>query len=81
VIAAVAKERARPAPRATGLAADGRDRLNDGEQLGQIVSVGAGEKASERDARGVRDQMVFAARFAPVDRAGAGFGAPKTAGT
>jgi hypothetical protein len=49
--------------------------------LGEIVPVGAGHEAGEWNAGCVGDQVVLATGLAPVDRAGAGFGAPKTAGT
>jgi len=81
VVAAVAEQRAGTAPRPTRLAAHGGDRLHEREQVREVVPAGAAEKAGERDAGGVGDQVVLAAGLAPVDRAGAGFGAPKTAGT
>jgi hypothetical protein len=45
------------------------------------VPVGAGHEAGERNAGRVGDQVVLATCLAPIDRAGTGFGAPKTAGT
>jgi hypothetical protein len=49
--------------------------------LGDVVAVGGGQQATERDAASVGDQMVLGAGLAPVDRAWAGFEAPKTART
>ena len=40
VVAAVAEQRAGPPARPAGLAAHGRDRLDEGEQLGDIGAVG-----------------------------------------
>ena len=80
VVAAVAEQRAGTAPRPAGFAAHGRDRLDERQQVREVVPVGAADQAGKRDAGGVGDQVVLAAAFAPVDRAGAGFGAPKTAG-
>ena len=45
-----------------------------------VGPVGGGQKRGQRDAARVADQVVLTARFAPVDRAGTGFGAPFKAG-
>ena len=80
LVAAVAEDGSRAAFRPAALAAHGRNRLDERDQLGAVVAVGGGEQAGEWDPAGVRDQLVLGAALAPVDRAGAGFGAPKTAG-
>src|SRR5205085_11670339 len=63
-----------------GFAADGRDRLDQVEQLACVGPVGRGQDRGQRDAVAVADQVVLTARFAPVDRARTGFGAPFKAG-
>ena len=52
------------------------DGLDQGKQLLDVVSVGAGQAPGERDAAGVDEKVVFGARTASVDRARARFGAP-----
>src|SRR5262249_12985608 len=64
-----------------GFAAYRRDRLDERDQFEAVVAVGGGEQEGERDAARVGDQLVLGAALAPVDRARAGLGAPKTAGT
>ncbi len=76
VVAAVSDKTTRPAFRWPGLAAHGRDRLKQQQQLRAVVSVGAGERPGERDAAPVGQQVVLRAATAPVDRARAGRGAP-----
>ena len=79
VVAAVGKECIRSAPWSSAFAAYGRDRLDEREQLGDVVAVGGGEQAGERDAVGVGDQVVLAAGATAIDGVGAGLGAPKSA--
>jgi hypothetical protein len=68
VVAAVTQHRVRAAPRPAALAPHGRHGLKEWDQLGDIVAVAAGQGCGERDARGVHDQVMLAARPAPVDR-------------
>ena len=79
VVAAVGKECIRSAPWSSAFAGYGRDRLDEREQLGDVVAVGGGEQAGERDAVGVGDQVVLAAGATAIDGVGAGLGAPKSA--
>lgn len=53
-----------------------RHGLEEGDQLSDVVAVAAGQGDGERYAGGVSDQMVLAARSAPVDRASSGLGSP-----
>jgi hypothetical protein len=79
VVAAVSEEGVRSASGSAGFAADRWDGVEEREQLGDVVVVGGGEQAGERDAVGVRDQVVFTAGTGPVNGAGAGLVAPKSA--
>jgi hypothetical protein len=79
VVAAIGDERLRSSQCSRAFATQRRDRLHEREQLGDVVAVGAGEKAGERDAARVGDQVMFGAGFAPVNRARPGLGAPKSA--
>jgi hypothetical protein len=80
LVATVAQQRAGSSPRPATLAAHGRDCLDEGDQLGDVVAVGGGRQAGERDPARIGDQVMLGAALAPVDWARAGFGAPKTAG-
>jgi hypothetical protein len=59
-----------------GAARRRRDAVDQGEGLGDVVDVGRGGDDLERSAASVADQVVFAARLAPVDRRRTGVGAP-----
>lgn len=78
VVAAVTEHDVGAAPRSAALAWYGRHRLKQWNELGDVVTVAAGQGDGERDASGVRDQVVFAARPAPVNRASSRLGAPFT---
>ncbi len=80
LVAAVAEQRGGSPFRAAALAAHRRDRLDEREQLGDVVAVRGRGEAGERDPACVADQVMLGTAFAPVDGAGTGFGAPKTAG-
>jgi predicted alpha-1,6-mannanase (GH76 family) len=56
--------------------AHGWHSLEQVEELGDVVAVGAGERPGERDAAGVYEEMVLASAPAAVNRAGTCFGAP-----
>ena len=49
-------------------ASDGRDGVEQREQLGDVVAVAAGQGHRERDPMAVDDQVVLRARVATVDR-------------
>ena len=79
VVAAVGEEGVWSAAGSPAFAADGRDRLDEREELGDVRTVGGGEQAGEGGAVGVGDQVVFASGAGAVDGAGAGLCAPKSA--
>ena len=76
VVAAVGEQRPRPASRSADPSADGRDAVEQFDQLGDVVAVAAGERPGERDATAVYEEMVLAAPAAAIDRAGTRFRAP-----
>lgn len=76
VVAAVGEQRPRPASRSADPSADGRDAVEQLDQLGDVVAVAAGERPGERDAAAVYEEMVLAASPAAIDRAGTRFRAP-----
>jgi hypothetical protein len=57
-------------------AADGRDTVDQLDQLSDVVAVAGGQRPGERDAAAVYEQMVLAAASAAVNRAGTRFRAP-----
>ena len=69
VVAAVGVEPPWPATWLADHAPDGRDGVEQRDQLGDIVSVPAGERDGERGAVCVGDQVMLGAGFASVDRA------------
>jgi hypothetical protein len=80
VVAAVAQHQVRAAPGPASLAPHRRYRLKQWDQLGDVVAVAAGQGGGERDAGAVGDQVMFAARPAPIDGASSGLGSPLTPG-
>jgi hypothetical protein len=76
VVALVAEQGLGTPARTAGAAGDGRDAIDQGEGLGDVVDVGRGGDDRERGAVTVADQVVFAAGLAPVDRRRAGRLAP-----
>ena len=72
VVATVGEHLARPSFRSAPAAANGRDGVDQGEQLGDVVTVATGQDDGQGKPVGVGDQVVLAARPAPVDRAGTG---------
>src|SRR5438270_1449166 len=79
VIAAVGVEITRASARLPALAADLRDRLDQRQQLGDVVPVAAGEQHRQRDAVRVGDQVVLRTRPSPIDGRGARLGPPFSA--
>jgi len=76
VVAAVGEQAAGLHERVPDAAAQRRHRVQQGEQLRDVVAVAAGQQAGERDAAGFDDEVVLGARAAAVDRARARLGAP-----
>lgn len=68
VVAAIGEQLARSAAGPPSPAADRRYRVDQRDQLGDVVAVAAGQRDRPWDAGGVADQMVLAARPAAVDR-------------
>ncbi len=76
VVAAVGDEPLGSSPRPARTPANRRHPLEQVEQLGDVVAVGAGERPGERHAAGVYEEVVLAAAPAAVNRARPCFGAP-----
>jgi hypothetical protein len=68
VIAPVGIQSPRLAPRASRLAPDRGNRVQQGQKLGDVVPVAAGECDGERGSVPVDDQVVLGAGAGPVDR-------------
>lgn len=68
VVSTVGEERVRLASGASHTSPHGWDRVEQGQQLGDIVAVAAGEDDRERSAVAVGDQVVLGAGPAPVAR-------------
>ena len=81
VVAAVREEHVGPPPRSPDNAGDGRDLVEQGQELGDVVAIAAGQRHRERDALAVGDDVVLAARTCAVDRAGSAFGPLRAART
>lgn len=76
VVAAVAQHHVRAVPGPASLAPHRRYRLKQRDQLGDVVAVAAGQSGGERDTSGVGDQVMLAARPAPVNGASSRPGSP-----
>jgi hypothetical protein len=72
VVAAVGDQHHRSLPGPATFAPHRRDCIHQRQQLGHVVGVGGGQADRERDAGGIADQVVLAARACAVDRACAG---------
>lgn len=70
VVASVSEQLPGLAPGPTAEAADRWNRVNQWQQLGDVVPVAARDSHLQRDAIRVDDQMVFGAGTAAIDRAG-----------
>lgn len=66
VVAAVGLDHGGLGQRSATFAADRRDGLDQGEELGDVVAVGAGEDQRERDALRFGDEMVLGAGASAV---------------
>lgn len=75
-VVSVAQDHVRAAPGPAPLASHRRYRLKQWDQLRDVVAVAAGQGRGQRDAVGIGDQMMFAARSTPVNGASSGLGAP-----
>ena len=81
IVSAVRYDEERLAARPTALSTDRWNGLHQGNELGDIVLIGAGDNGGKGNALAIRDYMVFTSRFAPVCRVGARLVPPKTART
>ena len=79
VVTAVSEEHGWSASRSSDDSPDCRDRLDERQKLGDVMCVGPGEEAGERDTVGVGDQVMLGAGLAPIDRTRPGLAAPKRA--
>lgn len=59
MVGAIAVETPRSAPRTAATTAHGRDRVDERDQLGDVVAVAAGERAGKRRPAATREQVVF----------------------
>jgi hypothetical protein len=76
VVAAIGKQRLRPATRTAWTAAHRRDAVEQFEQLGDVVAVGGGERPGQRQPAAVYEEVMLAAPAAAIDRVWTGFRAP-----
>jgi hypothetical protein len=76
VVAAIGEQPVGSSSWPAGAAANGRHPLEQLEELGDVVAVGAGQRPGERDPAGVYEQVVLASAPAAVNRARTCFGAP-----
>ena len=76
VIAAVGANPFGTAARATAAAAHWRHRVNERDQLGDVVAVAARDRPCKRDPRRVYEKVVLGTRSGSINRARARLGAP-----
>lgn len=81
VITLVRMQLTGPATRPAWLATHGRQGIHQCLEDHRIMAIGSGDAKHQRDALSVRDQMAFAAEFAPVRRVGPCVRAPRGLGT
>jgi hypothetical protein len=76
VVAAVSGDAIRPPAGPADLATDGRDALDQREQLSDVVAVTAGDRPGERDPARVYEKVMLGAVSGSTNRARARRGAP-----
>jgi len=76
VVAAIGSDAARSSSRSTDLAANGRDSLDERDQLGDVVAVAPRERPGERDPGRVDQEVVLRPGSGSINRARARRGAP-----
>ena len=79
VVATIALEAAWFATRRTGSSADGRHRIDQVEQLGDVVPVGGGQPRDERNPLGVGKNVMFRPGLAAIGRVRSSFFPPRSA--
>jgi len=73
IISSVSLNMLWPAARSAALAFDPWNLVDQGEQLGNIMTIGSGQGNGQGDAVGIGKQMVFASQFASIRGIWAGF--------
>jgi hypothetical protein len=81
VVGAIALDTSGALPGVPALAGKRRDGSDERGELGYIIGIGRRERRREGDAPGVADEVVFAARFAPIGWVGTSFFPPCMART
>lgn len=81
IVAPVALDGVGLLARTTRLSPDRGDRLDERNQLGDIMSIGRGENRGERNALRIRDDVVFRSHFRSIRGVRARLAPPKTART
>ena len=76
VVAAVGAQTLRPLTRPADEASNRRHRVEQRDQLGDVVAVPAGKREGEREPGRIDEEVVLGAGSASVHRARARFGAP-----
>ncbi len=76
VVAAVGSEALGSSPRPADLATNGRNPLDEWDELGDVVAVAAGDRPGERDPGRVYEQVMLRAVSGSINRARARRGAP-----
>jgi hypothetical protein len=76
IITSVSLDSIRASPGATALAGYRGNPLHQSQQLSHVVTVGAGEGERQRDAMGLRQQVMLAPSLAPIRRIWACFFTP-----
>lgn len=81
VVAPVALNERRLAHRSTRTAAQRRNRVNQGQKLGDVVAVGGGQERRQRDATRLGENVVFRPRLAAIGWVRSSFFPPRNART
>src|ERR1700730_13525904 len=79
IVSAVALQRTGFATGWAGTAADGRHRVDEVEQLGDVVPVRGGQPCDERNPLGVGKNMMFRPGLAAIGRVRSSFFPPRSA--
>ena len=81
IVSTIPQHRSRTPERSADLTCNQRDRIDQRQQLGEMVTIRARQSDGQRDAVGIGHQMVFRAFFAAIRGVRACFRPPKTART
>ena len=81
VVSAVTLQRVGSSARAAATAPHGRERVDQGVELRDVVDVGGGQLRDERDAPRIGDEVVFGALLATIGWVRSSFFPPRTART